>query len=129
MSRIRKGRSTSRTSGRDKAKGRFGLAAVTLIAAGLVLMALLVACGSGSSEPTQAPSSATVSPAEMPAQDGATLLEARCSICHSADRAKQVKKTRDEWDQTVTRMIDRGAQLTEAEKAALVDYLASTYGP
>jgi hypothetical protein len=121
MSRIKKGRSTFHTSGRDKAKGRFGLAVVTLVVAGLVLMAVLAACGSGSSE--------TVSPAEMPAQDGATLLEARCSTCHSADRAKQVTKTRDGWDQTVTRMIDKGAQLTEAEKTALVDYLAGTYGP
>jgi len=129
MSRITKGCSTSHTSGRDKAKGHLGLAVVTLIAAGLVLMAVLAACGSGSSEPTQGPSSETVGPAETPAQDGATLLETRCSTCHSADRAKQAIKTRDEWDQTVTRMIGNGAQLTEAEKTVLVDYLAKTYGP
>jgi len=29
----------------------------------------------------------------------------------------------------VTRMIGNGAQLTEAEKTVLVDYLAKTYGP
>jgi hypothetical protein len=28
----------------------------------------------------------------------------------------------------VTNMIDRGAQLNDAEKQALVDYLAQTYG-
>lgn len=129
MNRITKGRSTSRSAGREKAKGHAGLVVVMLIAAGLILMAVLAACGSGSEEPTQAPASETASPAQMPAEDGATLLEARCSTCHSADRAKQTTKTRDEWDQTVSRMIDKGAQLTEAEKTVLVDYLTDTYGP
>ena len=129
MSRITKGRSTSHTSGRDKAKGQVGLVVVTLIAAGLVLMVVLAACGSGSDEPTQSPPSETAIPEQAPAQDGATLLEARCSTCHSADRARQVTKTRDGWDQTVTSMINRGAQLTEAEKVVLVDYLTETYGP
>jgi cytochrome c5 len=128
MKKITKGRSTSRSAGREKAKGHAALAVVTLIAAGLILMAVLAACGSGSGEPTQAPSE-TASPAQMPAEDGAALLETRCSTCHSADRAKQVTKTRDEWDQTVSRMIDKGAQLTEAEKTVLVDYLTETYGP
>jgi cytochrome c5 len=129
MSRITIVRSTSHTPWWDKTKGHFGLAVVTLIAAGLVLMAVLVACGSSSSQPTQGPSSATVSPAGASTQDGATLLETRCSTCHSADRAKQAKKTHDQWDQTVTRMIGKGAQLTAAEKTVLVDYLAKTYGP
>ena len=129
MSSITKGRSTSRTSGRDKAKGHVGLVMIALIATGLVLMAVLAACGSGSDEPTQAPLSETAIPEQAPAQDGETLLEARCSTCHSADRARQVTKTRDGWDQTVTSMINRGAQLTEAEKVVLVDYLTETYGP
>jgi len=129
MSSITKARSTCDTAGRDKAKGHVGLAVVTLIAVGLVLMAVLVACGSGSDEPTQAPAPETASPEQAPAQDGATLLEARCSTCHSADRARQVTKTRDGWDQTVTSMINRGAQLTEAEKTVLVDYLTDAYGP
>ena len=109
-------------------KGHAGLAVVIFIAVGLVLMAMLAACG-GSEEPTQAPAPDTAVPEQAPAEDGEALLEARCSQCHSADRAKQVTKTRDEWDQTVTRMIDKGAQLTEAEKTVLVDYLTDTYGP
>jgi cytochrome c5 len=106
---------------------------LSLIAAGLIVGVVLVACGSTSTQPTQAPSSATPAPgltqAPPPALDGAALLEARCSVCHSVDRAKQAHKTLDQWDQTVTRMIGHGAQLTDAEKAALVDYLAKTYGP
>jgi len=77
---------------------------------------------------TQAPSVATALPAEIIVLDGATLLETRCSVCHSADRPKQAKKTHDQWDQTVGRMIGKGAKLTEAEKTVLVDYLTKTYG-
>ena len=78
---------------------------------------------------TQAPASATALPAEMPAQDGATLLETRCSTCHSAAKATQARQTRAQWDQTVIDMVNEGAQLTEAEKTVLLDYLAKTYGP
>ncbi len=86
--------------------------------------------------PTQAPSPTTAvstatsaaAPAGAAALDGATLVDTRCSICHSTARIKSAHKTRDEWDQTVTRMIGKGAQLTDEEKAALIDYLAKTYG-
>ena len=109
-------------------KGHAGLAVVILIAVGLILVAVLAACGGSSEEPTQAPAPDTAVPEQAPAEDGEALLEARCSGCHSADRARQVTKTRDGWDQSVTRMIDKGAQLTEAEKAVLVDYLTEMYG-
>jgi cytochrome c5 len=106
------------SASRDRTRGNWGLAVVAVIAAALILMVLLAACGSSSSEPTQAP-----------AIDGATLLETRCSTCHGVDRATSLTKTADEWEQTVTRMVSNGAQLTDAEKSVLVDYLAQNYGP
>lgn len=66
---------------------------------------------------------------EPTAMDAAALLEARCSTCHSTAKAAQARKTLEEWTQTVTRMIGKGARLTDAEKAALIEYLARTYGP
>jgi len=101
--------------------------AVMFIAAGLVMLAVLIGCQSRSTQPTQAPAAAGETPAL--ADDGASLLETRCSTCHSADRAKQARKAPEQWAQTVSRMIDHGAQLTDAEKTVLVDYLAATYGP
>lgn len=129
MSNKRKGHSTSAISGQDGVTGRFVFVAVMLVAVGLVLMVGLAACGGSTEEPTQAPAPDTAVPEQAPAEDGEALLEARCSGCHSADRARQVTKTRDGWDQSVSRMIDKGAQLTEAEKVLLVDYLTDTYGP
>ena len=104
-----------------------------LIIMGLLILAALATCGSNptqvspaASEPASQP---TMAPTSGSALDGATLLDTRCSSCHPATRAKQAKKTLDEWTQTVTRMIGKGAQLTDAEKAALIEYLAKTYGP
>jgi hypothetical protein len=63
-----------------------------------------------------------------PSTDGATLLQDRCADCHSPDKVKQRPQSKDQWDRTVSNMISRGANLNDAEKQALVDYLAQTYG-
>jgi hypothetical protein len=59
-----------------------------------------------------------------PVADGATLQNTRCAGCHSPQRGDTTSKTRDDWDQTVTRMIGKGAKISAAEKTVLVDYLA-----
>jgi hypothetical protein len=61
--------------------------------------------------------------------DGETLLQERCTECHGLERTTSAQKTRAEWEDTVTRMVNRGAELNEAEKTVLVDYLAENYGP
>lgn len=108
----------------------------------LLLLFVLSACGSTSptvtekpievpAQATQAPAvqqQPTVAPQNAPAIDGASIVENQCAACHSSNRVKQVRKTHDQWDQTVSQMIDRGAQLSDAEKKALVDYLTATYG-
>jgi hypothetical protein len=104
---------------KDMTKGKFGGLFMILIVVSFLMMAAPERSNSISSQPDQEGSS----------QGGATLLESRCSVCHSADRARQAQKTPDQWEQTVSRMIGKGAKLTAAEKAALVDYLAKTYGP
>jgi hypothetical protein len=62
-------------------------------------------------------------------EDGATLLERRCSVCHPAAKPKSAQKTPEQWEATVLRMIDKGAKLNAGEKKVLVDYLGKTYKP
>ena len=76
----------------------------------LVVVVGLTACGGGDSPQDQ-------------------LLQDRCTACHSLARVEKAQKTREEWDQTVSRMVGKGVQLTEDEQSALVEYLAETYGP
>lgn len=66
---------------------------------------------------------------KAPAVKGAELLEQRCSVCHPSARPKGFKKSAKEWDATVSRMVGKGAKLTNDEKKVLVDHLAKTYKP
>jgi len=62
-----------------------------------------------------------------PVADGATLLRERCTLCHNLERVESARKSAEEWERTVSRMIGRGARLTAEEKTILVEYLATHY--
>lgn len=66
---------------------------------------------------------------KAPAINAADLLEKRCSVCHPAAKPKGAKKTPAQWEATVTRMMGKGAKLSNDEKKALIDYLSKTYKP
>ena len=59
--------------------------------------------------------------------NAAALLEERCSVCHSTDIPKNARKSKSDWKETVTRMIDKGARLSPEEKKILINYLAKHY--
>lgn len=58
------------------------------------------------------------------------LFEARCSLCHSVDRALKKSKDRPGWIKTVSRMRGYASgRITEAEADAIMEYLVRTRGP
>lgn len=59
---------------------------------------------------------------------GAALLDSRCGRCHVTG-VKKIHTTKEEWEQTVTRMMGKGAALSSDEKAVLVDFLVKYYHP
>jgi hypothetical protein len=56
------------------------------------------------------------------------LVEERCVGCHALTIVKTSQKTRAEWEQTVNRMVEKGARLSEKQAEAVIDYLSETYG-
>ena len=95
-----------------------------LVVAFIVVAGVLAACAPA------APQAQPTSPAgSAPGLDGAALVNSRCTACHSLDRIKQAKKTSAQWKETVTRMVGNGAKLNADEQAAVIAYLAKTYGP
>jgi len=69
------------------------------------------------------------------AEDGASLLNARCSGCHEAkpdgtlDRIHDVRKTPEGWDMNIQRMARlHGLKITSEERYTLVKYLSDTMG-
>jgi len=82
----------------------------------IILMgAFLAACGSSNSTGSSSDSA------------GQTLMQARCSVCHSVNRVESAHHTAAEWKVTVERMINKGAQLTPQEEQTLISYLARNY--
>lgn len=88
---------------------------------GLLIVALVIACAE-KEEPTQVPTS-------PPMVSGAELLEERCAACHSVSRVDGASKTQAQWEVTVERMREYGAELTDDEAQILIEYLAENYGP
>jgi len=78
-------------------------------------------------EPTATVETPPTATAQVPAADGAALLEDRCAGCHGINRVTNEDGSREEWDQVVRDMVSRGASLTADEITVLVDYLAETY--
>ena len=68
-------------------------------------------------------------PAGASAQAGAATYKRACLACHEADIIEQQKLTAAGWTRSVEKMMRWGANVPEAEKASLVDYLASRFGP
>lgn len=109
-----------------------GMGKIQIIAGLLAILFLMLwaplACNSGTQSTVQDQPQAAVASERTAVLDGAALLNERCSTCHSANKAAQQRKTSEEWAKTVSRMMSKGARLTEDEKAALLDYLAKNYG-
>ncbi|MDU9048870.1 MAG: hypothetical protein Q3M30_08450 [Candidatus Electrothrix sp. Rat3] len=63
---------------------------------------------------------------------GKTLVEKKCTICHSIDRVYGAKKTHSEWEQTIAKMMRYSDQmdfLNQKEKEIVIDFLASRKSP
>ncbi len=96
----------------------------------LLVGALLVSCGTSDTTPATssvATNNTTPASSSVGFSDGQTLMQERCSVCHSTDRITSAHKTAAEWTTTVNRMVIRGAQLDATEQQTLIDYLAANY--
>ena len=95
----------------------------------LIVTVIGVACSGPASAPTATPPPAKPTTAPAQALDGKALMNERCTVCHNTERIQAAKKTRADWEATVSRMKGKGAKLNDAETTALIDFLAATYKP
>ena len=52
-----------------------------------------------------------------------------CGACHSLETVTSQRRTRPQWQESITSMIARGAKGTEEEFSLILDYLTVQYGP
>jgi mono/diheme cytochrome c family protein len=89
---------------------------------------------------TYGPSTASVDPgaadsvsggagAILPAGEGREILLRNCGTCHLPGVVAASHKSKDEWTETIERMVRLGAKLPNVnQKATLADYLAANFG-
>ncbi len=61
--------------------------------------------------------------------DPASLVKTRCTVCHGIERVDAAHHDRVAWQATVDRMRGKGAKLSDAEAASVVDYLTTREAP
>lgn len=59
-----------------------------------------------------------------PGKDVTLLM---CGTCHPAERSAAVRLTRDGWKGLIAKMTALGAQGTDADRSAVLDYLATNF--
>lgn len=81
--------------------------------------------------PTPAASHASAAglPAEASAKAGEATYKRACLVCHDADIIQQQRLSKAGWTRSVDKMIRWGAAVTDADKDALLDYLAANHSP
>ena len=64
---------------------------------------------------------------QMPNGPGREETQKLCSECHELARSLSLRQDRDGWKATINKMIGLGAQGTEPEFAAVLEYLSTHY--
>lgn len=75
-----------------------------------------------------APATASAAPTPPPGP-ALTVINERCSACHSTATVFNQRRSADDWAATVQLMVDRGADLTPDDASMVVGYLAANFGP
>src|SRR5664280_2623340 len=52
-----------------------------------------------------------------------------CTKCHGPGNIAKKRLNREDWDDQVADMVERGAEATPQELAAVVNYLTANFGP
>jgi len=68
-------------------------------------------------------------PASAQLPDGPGRVETMkvCGSCHPAERGASVRLTRDGWEDVITKMVALGARGSDAELAAVLEYLSTHF--
>ena len=73
-----------------------------------------------------APAASTFVPLRLSPRAAKALVEKTCATnCHSLDVVASQRLSREQWRAIVVNMVARGAQASDAQAQAIVDYLAS----
>jgi len=65
----------------------------------------------------------------LPDGPGKDVVLKKCTSCHSIRNVIASRRTADDWAQEVTKMVGRGATISDDEADTIINYLADHFGP
>jgi competence ComEA-like helix-hairpin-helix protein len=65
----------------------------------------------------------------LPEGPSKELVAHTCLQCHDSGSFRKKRLDRDAWGETVGKMVDQGAEATEKEQTAIIEYLVQNFGP
>jgi competence protein ComEA len=73
--------------------------------------------------------SASIAAAQWPDSPGKEVTLQLCGNCHEASIVEAHRQSRDEWTATIQKMMAVGAEGTEEQFTAALEYLSKNFGP
>lgn len=89
----------------------------------VTLVVFIAACGQQTASPTQ--NDTTTVENTSTEVDVEALIVERCSRCHTPDRAFNANYDEQGWSDVIDKMIQYGADVSDDEKAMMIDWLIS----
>jgi cytochrome c5 len=121
--------------------GSYGLPlGAPLLAASAALVALIAcmahataAAAAGATADTAAataaaPEPTSVSGSLLPEDPSRAVVIRTCGVCHPLELVVAQRRTQDQWDELIGRMMDRGAQASDQEQLQILEYLLKYFG-
>ena len=68
------------------------------------------------------------SAATLPEGPGKAETTRICGKCHSLDQAISLRQGRAGWQETISKMVNLGAEGSQSEVSAILNYLVKNYG-
>jgi competence protein ComEA len=65
----------------------------------------------------------------LPDGPGKEVVVRTCLECHDAASFRKKRLNRDDWTETVGRMVDQGANASDQEQTDIIEYLVHNFGP
>ena len=65
----------------------------------------------------------------LPDGPGKDAVAKVCGECYATDNIRKLRLSRDDWSDKIGDMVDRGAEGSEAELSAVLNYLSLNFGP
>ncbi len=75
------------------------------------------------------PGSANSFASQLPDGPGKDIVIKKCVSCHTLQNVIARRGDADDWAQEVTKMVGRGANISDDDADTIIDYLAAHFGP